>query len=213
MWQPPAVFGMQFTLSEFSCAPRRPARTAADRMGDREGMWEGALRLGYNPLRSLHRSKISGLLQEQQQQQRGVRAGVQRASRHTSGCPPTNGMALKVKANFQGLGNRVGWYLTAAALADALGHPFVYTSWPNVVRTGYHNQGARDYDWPSIRSAIAWPPNLRFLDDEGLPSETVDAFLRGGDRAELTLNDGSKLRAEAIPFHPKPCVAHPATLL
>jgi len=125
-----------------------------------------------------------------------------------SSCPEANAsvLPLKVRGNTQGLGNRVGWYLTVAALADALGRPAVFTSWPNVVKAGFKGAGARDYDWPAIDGAIAWPSVLRFLEDD---SEST-AWLRAGEDAVQPrgFREGGNVEphAEPIPYHPRPYV-------
>ena len=108
---------------------------------------------------------------------------------------------LKARGNTQGLGNRLGWYLTVAALADVLGRRAVYTSWPNVVRHSGARGGSRDYDFTEVDRILQWPPVLRFLND----SLAVDSFLKS-PAGILQLPDGTHLRGTPIPHHPKPYI-------
>ena len=130
---------------------------------------------------------------------------------------------LKVRGNTQGIGNRIGWYLTVAALAESLGQRRVFTTWPNAwSRTGHGSRlhtdalgvgtvghgGNRDYDFDEIRRIVRWPSVLRFLESEApAQSDAVrQAFIHGGPQARIRLSDGTVLQAESIPHHPKPYV-------
>jgi hypothetical protein len=120
---------------------------------------------------------------------------------------------LMVKGNTQGLGNRIGWYLTAAAVARALDRP-VYTSWPNAVAMGLTKQGNRDYDYRELARVVRWPRALKFLEEEGGPAnQTSDPHMAkasakalGSTSTFLRLPNGTALRAGPIPFHPRPYV-------
>ena len=112
--------------------------------------------------------------------------------------------ALKVRGNTQGLGNRVGWYLTVAAIAETLGRPCVYTTWPNLVRKGHLQAGNRDYDFDLVDEVIAWPRALRFINDTDASERWLRVAKAG---ATLRLDDNSSvLQADLIPFHPRPYV-------
>jgi len=112
--------------------------------------------------------------------------------------------ALKVRGNTQGLGNRIGWYLTVAAIAETLGRPCVYTTWPNLVRKGHLQAGNRDYDFDLVDEVIAWPRALRFIND----TDASERWLRVAKAsATLRLDDNrTVLQADPIPFHPRPYV-------
>lgn len=68
---------------------------------------------------------------------------------------------LRVLDNFQGWGNRIGWWLTACALAEALHRPAVITGWHGAPKT----MGGRNYDYFTVRRLVRFPRTLRFVED------------------------------------------------
>ena len=155
--------------------------------------------MAYNPLRELHHSDA---LLHQRNLARLPPSPV---------CPETSA-PLKARGNTQGLGNRLGWYLTVSALTQSIGRRAVYTTWPNVFGTsavGSVGQGGnRGYSFDEVNSVISWPSVLRFLEVEA--ANVSDAarqdFVRGDASAKLRLSSGAVLRAESVPHHPRPYV-------
>ena len=105
--------------------------------------------------------------------------------------------ALRVRDNFQGWGNRVGWWLTASALAKALDRPAVYTGWHGAPKW----QGGRNYDYAEVRRVVQFPAVLRFIED----SSGAAGSVAGLPRLKWEELFGA-LDAEEIPYHPKPYV-------
>ena len=54
---------------------------------------------------------------------------VVHAATSGGGCPPSR-VPLRFQGNDRGFGNRLGWALTAAAVAEALNAPALLTYWP-----------------------------------------------------------------------------------
>eukprot|EP00966_Prymnesium_polylepis_P135528 3132885-Prymnesium_polylepis.1 len=71
--------------------------------------------------------------------------------------------ALKVRDNFQGWGNRIGWWLTASALAQSLDSPALWTGWHGAPKW----QGGRNYDYSEVRRVVQFPSVMRFIEDSG----------------------------------------------
>ena len=81
---------------------------------------------------------------------------VTRTAFEPIGCPPAHHRPLKVRGNSQGLGNRLGWYLTVAALAESLGRR-AFTSWFNAKAAGLGHRNDRDYSFAELDRLIRWP--------------------------------------------------------
>lgn len=62
-------------------------------------------------------------------------------------------------SNNQGWGNRIGWYLTIAAIGEATERP-MYTFWDN------GNQRWGDYSETEINEIVEWPPVLHWIRDK-----------------------------------------------
>lgn len=118
---------------------------------------------------------------------------------------------LRVLDNFQGWGNRIGWWLTAAALGEALQRPVV-TGWHGAPKTS----GGRNYDYYEVRRLVQLPHRLHYLEDTISANHSrhhrraVHAPLRATVGPPLS---GSAFRhafrnldADEIPLHPKPYV-------
>ena len=103
--------------------------------------------------------------------------------------------ALRVRDNFQGWGNRVGWWLTASALGRALGRPVVFTGWHGAPKW----QGGRNYDYAEVRRVVQFPAVLRFIEDLTADRSATASLPR--HKWEELFNG---LDAEEIPYHPKP---------
>ena len=99
-----------------------------------------------------------------------------------SACPP-HPTALRVESNTQGIGNRFGWWLTAAALAEALNRPAVYTYWAQ----GVPRLGGRNYDVSEVRRLVQFPRRLIVL----------------RNRSEF---DALSSTSDLVPFHPRPYI-------
>ena len=152
----------------------------------------------YNPLRLLHHSAVADMARRTK--------GRRWPASCPAGAPP-----LKVRGNLQGLGNRIGWYLTAAAVTEALGRSALYTSWPSAASQGVRGQGARDYDFGLVRQLVHFPAVVHFLEDVETHSSassfrTREAWLKADSSVPIRLANGSGLYAESIPFHPRPYV-------
>ena len=80
------------------------------------------------------------------------------ASRCALAFDPATLPDLKLLPAETGLGNRIGWYLTAAALGQALNRSVV--TW---LAAG-DRQGGHAYDTALLLRAMAWPKALRFLE-------------------------------------------------
>ena len=140
------------------------------------------------------------------------------------------GRPLKVLDNFQGWGNRIGWWLTTAALGEALNREAVYTGWHGAPKTA----GGRNYDYSEVRRLVRFPRILRFLEDVVESNRTAGTWRwRGGRRVANVHNSAASaasadfpalmarsiqtlsggvfkaafraLDADEIPYHPKPC--------
>ena len=165
-----------------------------------------------SPIMSNHDPLLSLEIHQVQRMVRMLRSDARLARRYAEAPSCPNGdtlrdghpAALKVRGNTQGLGNRVGWYLTVAAIAETLGRPCVYTTWPNLVRKGHLQAGNRDYDFDLVDEVIAWPRALRFINDTDASERWLRVAKAG---ATLRLDDNSSvLQADLIPFHPRPYV-------
>ena len=107
---------------------------------------------------------------------------------------------LRVRDNFQGLGNRIGWWLTAAAVGEALQRPAVYTGWHGAPRW----QGGRNYDYSTIRRVVQFPRILEFLEDSlnATTAEHQSGFSSRRRFDELFRS----IADDEIPYHPRPYV-------
>ena len=130
---------------------------------------------------------------------------------------------LKVMDNFQGWGNRIGWWLTNAAIGEALNRT-VFTGWHGAPKTA----GGRNYDYATVRSLVRFPRSLRFLEDVVEANRTTGRWrwLGGVNAGVQRLGDEPRhasvrpqtltgatfkaafraLDAEEVPYHPKPYV-------
>ena len=70
---------------------------------------------------------------------------------------------LKLRPADTGLGNRIGWFLTAAALGRALNRS-VITYW--LASDSGRARGGHAYDIDVMRWAVAWPKVLRFVEHD-----------------------------------------------
>ena len=117
--------------------------------------------------------------------------------------------------NFQGWGNRIGWWLTVCALAESIGSTKLFTGWHGAPK---HMFGGRNYDYITVRKLVRFPRIMHWLEDvaaserwSGLSASSTDASasLEGINPAL----SGSGFReafqaidALSIPYHPKPYV-------
>lgn len=132
---------------------------------------------------------------------------------------------LKVMDNFQGWGNRIGWWLTNAALGEALNRT-VYTGWHGAPKTA----GGRNYDYATVRSLVRFPRALHFMEDIVEANRTTGRWRwrAGGANARAQQHSDEQRReagaipqtltgatfkaafraldAEEVPYHPKPYV-------
>ena len=117
----------------------------------------------------------------------------------TAGCS-ADPNSLKVVDNFQGWGNRIGWWMSIAALGDALNRPAVYTGWHGAPK--WH--GGRSYDYHEVRSFVRLPRIVRYLEDmvANNHSNHIAPPLSGAAFRSAFHN----LRAVEVPYHPKPYV-------
>ena len=122
----------------------------------------------------------------------------------TTRCPA--GEALKVVDNFQGWGNRIGWWMSIAALGDALNRPAVYTGWHGAPK--WH--GGRSYDYHEVRTIVRLPRIMRYLEDAVAYNRTASTTSNRNVAPPLS---GSAFRsafrdvhALEVPYHPKPYV-------
>ena len=74
-------------------------------------------------------------------------------------CPPS-ATALRFSGNDRGFGNRMGWPLTAAAVAEALNAPVLWSYWPgaNKIING------DVYDYREVTRLMHFPTRLAFVD-------------------------------------------------
>jgi hypothetical protein len=118
---------------------------------------------------------------------------------------PARPRPLKVLDNFQGWGNRIGWWQTVAALGEALGAPAVYTGWHGAPR--WH--GGRSYDYYEVRRLVRLPRVMRYLEDVVAANQSA---LTDGGRIAPPLSGTAfrvafrALDADEIPLHPRPYV-------
>ena len=61
-----------------------------------------------------------------------------------------------------GWGNRIGWLLTAAAIAEALNKSAIYTYWRPALLKGH----CCNYDVAELHKLVSFPRVIRFLDRE-----------------------------------------------
>ena len=109
----------------------------------------------------------------------------------SSSCPPSP-LPLKVLDNFQGLGNRIGWWLTAAALGEALNRPVV---------SGWHGapkwHGGRSYDYYEVRRLLRLPRVMRYLEDVVAHKQAIPfRFFNGcvGRHAQAKMTNATQCR-------------------
>jgi hypothetical protein len=99
-------------------------------------------------------------------------------SQHHPGCGVASSgggaasLPLKARSNSQGMGNRLGWYLTVAAVGEALGRPAVYTSWFNAKLAGVGHANDRDYDFDRVSPPTAHIVHM-LLRTHAFSAETV----------------------------------------
>ena len=133
---------------------------------------------------------------------------VHQPRRPASTCPPSPSL-LKARGNSQGIGNRIGWYLTVAALAEGLGRRAVYTSWYNAGRIGHSND--RDYNFAAVDRLLEWPQVLKFVETDATVAQANRsarvAFVYAASGVPLHAADGSSmLKADVVPHHPRPYI-------
>ena len=87
---------------------------------------------------------------------------------------PTTLPNLKLRPADTGLGNRIGWFLSAAALGRALNRS-VITYW-SASGSG-RARGGHAYGIDVIRRAVAWPKVLCFVEHDAAWSETAGLVL------------------------------------
>ena len=90
----------------------------------------------------------------------------------------------------------------------------MYTSWFNAHAVGVGHANDRDYSFAAVRASVVWPSVLRFVEAEvssalnaSAASAVASAWVyEKSNRAALRLADGSELRAENVPHHPRPYI-------
>lgn len=90
--------------------------------------------------------------------------------------------ALRVQSNVNaGWGNRIGWWLTAAAVGESL-NKSVLTVWRHTTVAGH----CCDYDVPTVQAVVGFPRVLRVLDAASYAAANAASAI------------------DEIPWHPRP---------
>ena len=97
----------------------------------------------------------------------GLRQGPHEGSAREAGmtgavvCNPSQPLRFISTAS-AGWGNRIGWLLTAAAIAEALNKSAIYTYWRPALLKGH----CCNYDVAELHKLVSFPRVIRFLDRE-----------------------------------------------
>lgn len=96
-------------------------------------------------------------------------------------CPPYPA-PLRFVGNSRGLGNRIGWALTAAAVAEAANAPALLTYWPGADR----RINGDVYDYREVARLVHFPRRMRFVEERVL---RVLGNVRGHDPSPRALSE------------------------